>query len=67
LADRIERYRGYELRYYCRDRVKVRVLFEPKEAGLPSINGGPQEDSLAAAEKAAKKVIDETLATDPSN
>jgi hypothetical protein len=62
MADRTGFYRGYELAYYTRGRGgKVRILIWEKD-GLPPIHAGPEENSMAEAEKAARALIDETLA-----
>jgi hypothetical protein len=62
MADRTGFYRGYELAYYTRNRGgKVRILIWEKD-GLPPIHAGPDGNSMAEAEKAAKAAIDEKLA-----
>jgi hypothetical protein len=64
MADRTHFYRGYDIAYYWRDRDKVRFLIRGK-GDLPPIPMGPQESSMPEAERAAKALIDETLATRP--
>jgi hypothetical protein len=61
MGDRAHFYRGYDIAYYWRDRDKVSVLIRGK-GDLPPIHMGPQESSLPEAERAAKALIDETLA-----
>jgi hypothetical protein len=66
VADRIDYYRGYEIAYYYLGREKVRIDIREK-GGLPPIHGSSQENSLPAAERRARELIDRKLAERTSN